>query len=100
MRRIRAVVYGMGAMGCLSSRLLLEKGVEIVGALARSPHKVGRDVGDVAGLGHSLNVPVESDADAVLSRHPDIVLLCTKSFLPEPLGRFCSRVRLTQGVRL
>lgn len=83
MRRIRAVIYGLGAMGCLSTRLLIEKGVEIVGALARSPEKVGRDVGDVAGLGHAIGVPVEADADAVLCRRPDIVLLCTKSFLPQ-----------------
>jgi secondary-alkyl amine dehydrogenase [NAD(P)+] len=93
MRRIRAVVYGLGAMGCLSTRLLIEKGVEIVGALARSPAKIGRDVGKVAGLGHSIGVPVEGDAEAVLSRRPDIVLLCTKSFLPQVADQLRACVR-------
>ena len=31
---------------------MIEKGVDIVGALARSPEKVGKDLGDVAGLGY------------------------------------------------
>ena len=52
MRRIKAVVYGVGAMNSVATRLMLEKGVDIVGALARSPDKVGRDLGDVAGLGY------------------------------------------------
>ena len=51
MRRIKAVVYGVGAMNSVATRMMLEKGVDIVGALARSPEKVGRDLGDVAGLG-------------------------------------------------
>ena len=48
---IRAIVYGVGAMGAIMTRLMIEKGVEIVGAIARSPDKVGCDLGDVAGLG-------------------------------------------------
>ena len=52
MRRIKAVVYGVGAMNSVATRLMLEKGVDIVGALARSPEKVGRDLGEVAGLGY------------------------------------------------
>lgn len=83
MKRITAVVYGVGAMGCLAARLMLEKGVDIVGAIARSPAKVGRDLGDIAGLGRHLGVPVEADAEAVLARRADIVLLSTQSFLPE-----------------
>jgi hypothetical protein len=34
-------------MGKIATRLLLDKGVRIVGAVARSPSKVGRDLGDV-----------------------------------------------------
>ena len=43
MRRIKAVVYGVGSMGSVATRMMLEKGVDIVGALARSPEKVGHD---------------------------------------------------------
>ena len=41
MRDVRAVVYGVGAMGSILTRLLLDKGVKIVGAVGRSPEKVG-----------------------------------------------------------
>jgi hypothetical protein len=38
-------------MGAVATRLMLEKGVDVVGALARSPAKVGKDLGEVADLG-------------------------------------------------
>ena len=47
-RDLRAIVYGVGAMGSIVTRLLLDKGVQITGAIARSPEKVGRDLGDAA----------------------------------------------------
>src|SRR5262249_56014288 len=67
MRRIKAVVYGVGSMGSVATRMMLEKGVDIVGALARSPEKVGRDLGDVAGLGYQTGALVEDDPDPVPS---------------------------------
>ena len=66
MRRIKAVVYGVGSMNSVATRMMLEKGVDIVGALARSPEKVGRDLGEVAGLGFETGVIVEDDPDRVL----------------------------------
>ena len=77
----RVVVYGVGAMGAIATRLLVDKGAEIVGAIGRSPDKVGRDLGDVAGLGVHLGVPIESDADRVLSRGADIAVVCVGSYL-------------------
>src|SRR5437763_17192046 len=67
MRRIKAVVYGVGAMNSIATRMMLEKGVDIVGALARSPEKVGRDLGDVAGLGFKTGVTAGADPDRVFS---------------------------------
>lgn len=77
----RVVVYGVGAMGAIATRLLVDKGAEIVGAIGRSPSKVGRDLGDVAALGERLGVPVESDANSVLSRGADIAVVCVGSYL-------------------
>jgi 4-hydroxy-tetrahydrodipicolinate reductase len=84
MRRIKAVVYGVGAMNSVATRLMLEKGVDIVGALARSPEKVGRDLGDVAGLGYETGVIVEDDPERVLStRQADIAVIAVASYMPD-----------------
>ncbi len=84
MKRIRAVVYGVGAMNAIATRMMLEKGVDIVGALARSPEKVGKDLGTVAGLGFTTGVKVEDDPDHVLStRSADIAVIAVSSYMTE-----------------
>ena len=84
MRRIKAVVYGVGAMNSVATRLLIEKGVDIVGALARSPEKVGRDLGDVAGLGYQTGVLIEDDPERVLStRQADIAVIAVASYMSD-----------------
>jgi 4-hydroxy-tetrahydrodipicolinate reductase len=84
MRRIKAVVYGVGAMNSVATRMMIEKGVDIVGALARSPEKVGRDLGDVAGLGYQTGVLVENDPDRVLStREADIAVIAVASYMTD-----------------
>jgi 2,4-diaminopentanoate dehydrogenase len=84
MRRIKAIVYGVGAMNSVATRMMLEKGVDIVGALARSPEKVGRDLGDVAGLGYETGVIVEDDPDRVLStREADIAVIAIASYMSD-----------------
>jgi 2,4-diaminopentanoate dehydrogenase len=83
MKRIRAVVYGVGAMNSIATRMMLEKGVDIVGALARSPEKVGQDLGTVAGLGFTTGVLVEDDPDHVLStRSADIAVIASPATWP------------------
>ena len=84
MRRIRAVVYGVGAMNSIATRLMLDKGVDIVGALARSPEKVGRDLGEVAGLASATGVIVEDDPERVLSsRQADIAVIAVASYMSD-----------------
>lgn len=69
-------------MGSIVARLLLEKGVDVVGAIARSPEKVGRDLGEVAGLGFTTGLPVADDAPSVLAAtSPDIAVVCVASYL-------------------
>jgi 4-hydroxy-tetrahydrodipicolinate reductase len=84
MKRIRAIVYGVGAMNSIATRMMLEKGVDIVGALARSPEKVGKDLGTVAGLGFEVGVRVEDDAAHVLStRSADIAVIAVSSYMAD-----------------
>jgi hypothetical protein len=67
MEKIRAIVYGVGAMGKMMTKLMVEKGINIVGAIDLDPEVVDRDLGDVAGLGYPLNVTISNNADTVLS---------------------------------
>jgi 4-hydroxy-tetrahydrodipicolinate reductase len=46
MRKVRVVLYGVGAVGSLIAKFLLEKeGLEIVGAVYIAKGKVGKDLG-------------------------------------------------------
>ena len=67
MRRIKAIVYGVGVIGRLATKYMVEEGVDIVGAIDVNPEVAGKDLGEVAGLGRPLNVKISDDADVVLS---------------------------------
>ena len=82
-RKIRAIMYGVGAMGQLCVRLMVEKGVEVVGGVTRSSH-AGEDLGEVCGVGRKLGVAVSSDPEEVLaSGRADIALLSVATYLDD-----------------
>ena len=76
-------------MGSIITRLLVEKGATVVGAIGRSPSKVGRDLGEVAGLGFELGVKVDEDSDAVMSRAAaDVAVVAVSSYLETMFDHF------------
>jgi 2,4-diaminopentanoate dehydrogenase len=48
--------------------------LELVGLFVSNPDKVGRDAGELAGLGRSLGVAGTSDTDALLAMKPDCIV--------------------------
>jgi 4-hydroxy-tetrahydrodipicolinate reductase len=77
MGKVKAIMYGMGATGRLATKLLVEKGVEIVGAVGNKSN-LGKDIGELAELGYPLGVSLSGDADGVLSQQKaDVVLVCS-----------------------
>jgi len=80
---IRVVHVGLGPIGVGVVRQVAErKGFKIVGAADIDPNKIGRDLGEVAGLGRTLRVKVSGDVKkAIKSAKPDVVVLCTSSSL-------------------
>jgi 2,4-diaminopentanoate dehydrogenase len=50
-RRLRIAQYGCGKMPVYTMRYAMEKGAEIVCAFGRSPQSLGKDIGDIAGVG-------------------------------------------------
>ena len=80
---LRVAMYGIGSVGSTLTRMLVERGAEIVGALARSPEKQGRDVGDLIGLAAPLGVTVTLDPDELLATKPDIVVMTVASYMDD-----------------
>jgi 4-hydroxy-tetrahydrodipicolinate reductase len=48
--------------------------LELVGLWVSNPDKVGRDAGDLAGLGRDLGVTATDDVEALLALRPDVVV--------------------------
>jgi 2,4-diaminopentanoate dehydrogenase len=80
---IRVVVYGLGPIGATVARqMAARKGFQVVGGIDIDPAKVGRDLGDVIGLGRKMRVPVTDDvARTIRAVRPDVAVLCTSSSL-------------------
>jgi hypothetical protein len=85
MEKVRVVIVGIGAVGqMLTKELLNKQGFEIVGAVDIDPKKVGRDLGEVLGLGKKLGVNVSNDIDSVLKNsRPHVVIHMTSSYLKD-----------------
>lgn len=79
---LRVLQFGLGPIGQACARLAHSRpDLELVGALDLDPDRVGRDVGEVLGLG-AIGAPVRDDAAAALAElKPDVVLHTTISFL-------------------
>ena len=86
-RPIRVLHYGLGPIGAaVVKQVANRRGFKIVGAVDIDPAKVGRDLGEVAGIGRALRVKVSDDAKGTIkSTKPDVVVLCTLSSLKKVL---------------
>jgi hypothetical protein len=81
---ISVAQYGIGPIGAEIARLLLTKPwVKIVAAVDVDPNKIGRDLGDVIGLGRNVGIPVTATLDV----KPDVVCHSTGSRLREVSGQ-------------
>jgi hypothetical protein len=90
---IRVAVWGTGMMGQGLLDFLLDrpKDVELAGVIVTNPAKDGRTVGEL--LGRDCGVRMTLDAASVLASRPDVVCICTQSFLSEVTGQIEPAVR-------
>jgi 4-hydroxy-tetrahydrodipicolinate reductase len=95
MKNVKVVLYGVGAVGSMFAKFLLEKkGVEIVGALDVAKDKVGKDLGEVLGLERKKGIRVSNDAESVLSKNnADVAVHATSSFLKDTYKQIASIVK-------
>src|SRR5678816_1883548 len=93
---IKVLHYGLGPIGAaVVKQVANRKGFKIVGAVDIDPAKVGRDLGDVCGVGRALKVKVTGDiAKTIKATKPDVALLCTSSSLPKVMPEFEAVLKL------
>jgi len=95
MKSVKIVLYGVGAVGSMFAKFLLEKkGVEIVGAIDVAKGKVGKDLGEVLGLERRTGIRVSNDVDALLSKNnADVAIHATSSFLSDTYRQITSIIK-------
>jgi 4-hydroxy-tetrahydrodipicolinate reductase len=88
--------FGLGPIGAAVVRQIAERqGFRIVAAVDIDAIKVGKDLGDVAGLRRPLKVRVVNDArKAIKSGKPDVVVLCTSSSLKKVMPQLETILKL------
>jgi 4-hydroxy-tetrahydrodipicolinate reductase len=87
---IKVVSIGLGPIGAgVVKQLATRKGFRLVGAVDIDPNKVGRDAGDVCGVGRKLRVAVTADIGKTLKAvKPDVAVLCTSSSIKKVVPEF------------
>lgn len=100
LRPIRVVHYGLGGVGSSIARLTTaQRGLEVVGGIDRDPEKVGRDLGELIGLGAPIGAPIAADATDLLRRtHPDVVIHATASLFHDVYGQILECVAARANV--
>ena len=80
---IRVMHYGLGPIGtAILRQVATRKGFKVVGGIDIDPGKVGKDLGEIAGLDRPLRVRVTDEPLAGIKKaKPDVVVLCTRSSL-------------------
>ena len=66
---IRVMHYGLGPIGIgILRQVATRKGFKVVGGIDIDPAKVGKDLGDIAGLDRTLGLRVVADPVAAIRR--------------------------------
>src|SRR5262245_1109347 len=93
---IKVLHVGLGPIGAgVVGQVANRKGLTIVGAVDIDPAKVGRDLGEVCGVGRALRVKVTDDITRTIKTvRPDVAVLCTSSSLKKVLPEFSAVLKL------
>lgn len=89
MKKVKVIIWGLGAMGSgMADMLLKKKGVEIVGAVGRGT-KIGKSMYNyiMTPRGDRPDVIIGTPEDIIKEKAADVVLLCTDSFTRNAFDR-------------
>lgn len=74
MNKYKVIIWGLGHVGTAALEHLTHKdSVEVVGVYDVDPEKVGKDAGEIAGIG-PVGVTVTDDREGLLNKDADVVL--------------------------
>lgn len=98
--KVRTIHYGIGAIGAEVVRTIATSlEIDIVGAIDANPAKSGRDLGEAAGVGHTMGISVSYEAEPVLRDvYADVVVHCTGSSLTEVFPQLLAIVSSEKSV--
>jgi len=101
-RKLRIAQYGCGKMSVYTMRYAMEKGAEIVCAFGQSPHTIGRDIGEIAGVGKTgVLVQDSKDAVAILKeKKPDACIITTASLMQVTCTRKITPSRRRESTKM
>jgi 4-hydroxy-tetrahydrodipicolinate reductase len=87
---------GLGPIGAAVVRQVAgRKGLKIVGAVDIDQAKLGRDLGEVAGVGRALKIKVVDDIKkGIKAGKPDVVVMCTSSSMKKLLPQIEAVLKL------
>lgn len=93
---IKVMHVGLGPIGAgVVRQVASRKGFVIVAAVDIDATKVGRDLGEVCGVGRKLRVKVTDDIrTAIKTTRPDVAVLCTRSSLRKVVPEFEAVLKL------
>jgi 4-hydroxy-tetrahydrodipicolinate reductase len=95
MKKVKVALFGVGVIGSMVAKFLLGKeGIDIVCAIDVAKDKVGKDLGEVLGIGKKIGTKVSDDVAVQLSQtRPDIAVHTTSSFLKSTYTQIASIVK-------
>lgn len=83
MNKIKVVQYGCGKMSTYTMRYVIEKGMEIVGAIDINSDIIGKDIGEIMGTDdYGVKVSSVDQAEELLKKvNPDVCIITTMSLM-------------------
>lgn len=85
MKKLRVIQFGLGAMGSVMAKIVLEKKeLELVGAVIRDEKDNGKDIGKLIGLNKKTGVRASNNPEEVFKKaKADIMLHAAVSYVPQ-----------------
>jgi hypothetical protein len=100
-KKINAVQFGLGPIGQLCAKTILQKHnerINLVGAVDIDPSKVGKELGELLGLGET-GIKVESDIKNILKKKKvDLVFHTTTSFMSDVRKQLFDLIKLKLNI--